>query len=105
MTSRRFARAASTSLHFAKWVVFRHGTNVTRVTRGKNIFNNKIYIGDLASTTDVRCPAAKYRSEYQEVPATVVRALVWFAIKVLRLGEILIFRYRFGVSSIVIIYF
>ena len=30
-----------------------HG--VTRVTRGENIFNNKIYIGDLASTQDVRC--------------------------------------------------
>ena len=44
---------------------------VTRVTRGENIFNNKIYIGDLASTTDVRCPAAKYRGEYREVPATL----------------------------------
>ena len=44
---------------------------VTRVTHGENIFNNKIYIGDLASTTDVRCQAAKYRGEYQEVPATL----------------------------------
>ena len=70
MTSRRFARAASTSLHFANWVVLGHGTNVTRVTRGENIFNNKIYIGDLASTTDVRCPATKYSGEYQEVPVT-----------------------------------
>ena len=52
--------------------MLRHGTNVTRVTRGENIFNNKIYIGDLASITDVRCPAAKYRGEYQEVPATLV---------------------------------
>ena len=40
------------------------------MTRVENIFNNKIYIGDLASITDVRCPAAKYRGEYQEVPAT-----------------------------------
>ena len=29
------ARAASTSLHFANWVVFRHGINVTRGTRGE----------------------------------------------------------------------
>ena len=34
----------------ADWVVFGHGTNVVRVTRGENIFNNKIYIGDLASS-------------------------------------------------------
>ena len=54
----------------ADWVVLGHGTNVTRVTRGENLFNNKIYIGDLASTYDVRCPAAKYRGEYQEVPGT-----------------------------------
>ena len=27
--------------------------SVTRVTRGENIFNNKIYIGDLASSEDV----------------------------------------------------
>ena len=38
---------------FADWVVLGHGTNVTRVTRGENIFNNKIYIGDLASNEDV----------------------------------------------------
>ena len=50
--SRRFAHAASTSLHVANWVVLGHGTNVTRVTRGENIFNNKIYIGNLAS---IRC--------------------------------------------------
>ena len=43
---------------------------VTRVTRGGNIFNNKIYIGDLASMSVTR-PAAKYRDEYQEVPATL----------------------------------
>ena len=54
----------------ADWVVLGHGTNVTRVTRGENIFNNKIYVGDLASTYDVRCPAAKYRGEYQEVSDT-----------------------------------
>ena len=41
------------------------------MTRGEYIFNNKIYIGDLASIYDVRCPAAKYRGEYQEVPATL----------------------------------
>ena len=67
------ARAAlSTTLRSgcADWVVLEHGTNVTRVTRGETIFNNKIYIGDLASNNDVRCPAAKYRGEYQEVPAT-----------------------------------
>ena len=28
-------------------------TNVTRGTRGENIFNNKIYIGDSASNEDV----------------------------------------------------
>ena len=75
MTSRRFARAAlSTSLRsgYADWVVLGHGTNVTRVTRGENIFNNKIYIGDLASINDVKCPAARYRGEYQEVPATLI---------------------------------
>ena len=60
------------SLRVANWVVLGHGTNVTRVTRGENIFNNKIYIGDLASTNDVRCPAARYRGEYQEVPATLI---------------------------------
>ena len=60
------------SLRVANWVVLGHSTNVTSLTRGENIFNNKIYIGDLASTYDVRCPAAKYRGEYQEVPATLV---------------------------------
>ena len=44
---------------------------VTRVTRGENIFNNKIYIGDLASIEDLRRPKEKYRGEYQEVPATL----------------------------------
>ena len=56
----------------ADWVVLGHGTNVTRVTRGENIFNNKIYIGDLASMSDVRRPAAMYRGEYQQVLATGV---------------------------------
>ena len=41
------------------------------MTRGENIFYNKIYIGDLASINDVRCPAGKYHGEYQEVPATL----------------------------------
>ena len=54
----------------ADWVVLKHSTNVNRVTRGKNIFNNKIYIGNLASTDDVRCPSTWYLYEYQEVPAT-----------------------------------
>ena len=58
--------------------MLRHGTNVTRVTRGENIFNNRIYIGDLASTKDVRCPAAKYRGEYKEVLATID---IYFIIK------------------------
>ena len=40
------------SLRVADWVVLGRGTNVTRVTRGENIFNNKLYIGDLAS---IRC--------------------------------------------------
>ena len=66
-----YASLRSGCVDFANWVVLRHGTNVTRVTRGENIFNNKIYIGDLASITDVRCPGAKYRGEYQEVPATL----------------------------------
>ena len=66
----RFARA--------DWVVLGHGTNVTRVTRGENIFNNKIYIGDLASMSDVRRPAAKYR----EVPATLLQYFLqlWLSI-------------------------
>ena len=50
--------------------MLKHGTNVTRVIRGENIFNNKIYIGDLASIEDVRRPTARYRGEYQQVPAT-----------------------------------
>ena len=81
LTSRRlhsredFASLRLGCVDFANWVVLRHGTNVTRVTCGENIFNNIIYIGDLASTNDVRCPAAKYRDEYQEVPAKVMCCL------------------------------
>ena len=56
LTSRRlWFRIASLGvrrlLYFANWVVFRQGTDVTRGTHGENIFNNKIYSGDLASIT------------------------------------------------------
>ena len=96
--SRRFARAASASLHVANWVVLGHGTNVTRVTRGENIFNNKIYIGDLASIRDVRRPAAKYRGEYQEVPATTRGATKHLPIKVLRYLPVCTFTVRITVG-------
>ena len=58
-------------LHFNICTVIIKVHIVTRVTRMENIFNNKIYIGDLASNNDVRRPAARYRGEYQEVPATL----------------------------------
>ena len=63
----------------ADWVVLGYGINVTRVTRGENIFNNKIYIGDLASIEDVRRLTARYRGEYQEVPATSLTLMVFIA--------------------------